>query len=168
MRKSIACIVGLASCFLLGACGGSPTIKTEQVTITFKQQDKEDIVKTVEKGTTLTDIPTPIGKTGYTIVWDTTDFTSLQESIVVNAIETPKTYTVVLDANGGKISQTSYVVIYDKSYEFASPTHGEYVFESWEYNGEKISARGVWTIDEDDGVIELSALWGASIWSKNY
>ena len=73
-------------------------------TITFKQNGAENVVKTVTKGEALTDIPTPNAKTGYTVVWDVTSFTSVTEDMEVNAVEKPNTYTVTYDANGGNVA----------------------------------------------------------------
>ena len=50
--------------------------------VVFKQDGFDDIVKTVSAGETLTDIPTPVqtGETGYTVVWDRTDFSNITEN----------------------------------------------------------------------------------------
>ena len=134
-------------------------------TITFVDSDDSIITKTVEYGGTLTDIPTPKVKTGYTVKWDRDDFANLVEDITVVVITTAKTYTVYFDANGGEISKTSVTVTYDQAYSFEDAFNEDYFFDSWTYNEESISSNGTWNIDEEDGVVELVAKWGESKWT---
>ena len=129
--------------------------ETQYVTVTFKQEGKMDVVKTLEKG-------------GYTVVWNKNEFTNVTENITVMAIETAKTYMIILNANGGNVSQTTFTVTYGQAYEFEKPIHKENAFISWEYNGKKVALSGVWDIDIESGEGELLAEWGDSIWSKNY
>ena len=192
MKKIILLILSIGMCFAFASCAelfkptqsgnGSSTEmgstsdglenssdnETQYVTVTFKQEGKTDVVKTLEKGDNLTDIPMPAEKTGYNVIWDRTDFTGIMEDIVVNAVATAKTYMIILNANGGNVSQTTFTVTYGQAYEFEKPIHQEKAFISWEYNGEKVALSGVWDIDIESGEGELLAEWGDSIWSKNY
>ena len=144
--------------------GEEPGIEN-QVTITFKQIGQDDIVKFVETGASLTDIPEPQSKAGYTVSWDKTDFTNLYEHIIVTAVEIPKTYTVVLNPNGGSVSGTTITVTYGQAYELPFPIHPEYAFSAWVWVNQKISLNGTWNIDSEDGVVELLAQWGKNAWS---
>ena len=137
-------------------------------TISFVQEGQETKVFTVKEGESFTEIPTPAAKTGYTVAWDKTEFTNITEDVTVTVVETAKTYTIILNANGGNASQKKFTVTYGQAYEFVKPTHNEKSFVSWTYNGEKVSLSGVWNIDIEDGEGELVAEWGGSIWSKNY
>lgn len=83
----LACILPL--CVATGCNLINPAPKTENCTITFIQEGQENIVKTVEKGSALTDIPTPAPVENAEVVWDVTDFSNVQEDITVNAIVTP-------------------------------------------------------------------------------
>lgn len=129
------------------------------VTVTFKQAGKEDVIKTVERGSALIDVPTPAKKTGYTVNWNITDFSNIQTDITVLAEEVPKIYTVTLNANGGTLSQTTFTITYGQAYTLAKPTHDYDDFLAWTYNGQVIGISGVWNIDEDDNTILLIANW---------
>ncbi len=80
-------------------------------TVTFVQEGYEDIVKEVVKGQTLTDIPTPQNdRAGYTAKWNKTDFTNIQESIIVETVYEVNEYKVYFDYefDGSDISYLSY------------------------------------------------------------
>ena len=192
MKKIILLVLSIGMCFAFASCAelfkpiqsgnGSSTEmestsdglenssdnETQYVTVTFKQEGKMDVVKTLEKGDNLTDIPIPAEKTGYNVIWDRTDFTGIMEDIVVNTVAPAKTYMIILNANGGNVSKTTFTVTYGQAYEFEKPIHKENAFISWKYNGEKVALSGVWDIDIESGEGELLAEWGDSIWSKNY
>lgn len=136
-------------------------------TISFVQAGQETKTFEVKKGETLTDIPVPVAKTGYTVEWDTTDFTSVNGNMTVTAIETAKKYTITLNANGGEVSNATITVTYGEEYEILTPTHDDKSFICWMYNGKKIATTGVWNIDVDD-VIVFTAQWGDSEWSGIY
>ena len=136
-------------------------------TISFVQVGQETKTFEVKKGETLTDIPVPVAKTGYTVEWDTTDFTSVNGNMTVTAIETAKKYTITLNANGGEVSNATITVTYGEEYEILTPTHDDKSFICWMYNGKKIATTGVWNIDVDD-VIVFTAQWGDSEWSGIY
>ena len=137
--------------------GGSSGEEIEDVcTIVFKQTGYADIIKTLDKGETLTDIPNPIQKVGYTIIWDRTDFSNVTENLVVNAIETPNTYTITFDASGGTIETETQEVIYDAETTFATPKKADYLFLGWTYNGRAIVNGAKWEIADN---VTLVATW---------
>ena len=140
----------------------------QTVIITFKQKDQPDIVREIEQGGTLTDIPTPAPKTGYKVEWEACNFANVTQGFVVNAVETAKEYTIILDANGGILGQTQFTIIYGKTYSLPQPENEERSFSSWQYEGKNVALSGVWSIDDEDGVVNLTAKWGSRFWSKNY
>ena len=97
MKKLLILLLALGMLATVGACGIVPTEsssslsssvhssggesslsqenssdeKPGKVNVTFKQSGCVDIVKKVNKGETLTDVPAPAEKTGYTVTWDT-------------------------------------------------------------------------------------------------
>ena len=184
MKKTlVACILAMGLCCSFGACDlfdsasmgdvsssdvTSSTVTSNEesqssveeeivtCTITFKQNGAENIVKTVTKGETLTDIPTPNAKTGYTVVWDVTSFTSVAEDMEVNAVETPNTYTVTYDANGGIVATETQEVTYDAETTLAVPEREDYGFMGWIYEGNVIVSGEAWTIAND---VTLVASW---------
>ena len=134
-----------------------PVAKTYKVT--FEQEGEADIVKTVKEGESLTDIPTPKGKTGYDVVWSVTDFTNITKDITVKAIATAKTYTITYDVNGGDtMTSSTQTVTFDKNETLVTPTRENYNFAGWHLGTEDGNAveSGVWTIAED---VTLVASW---------
>lgn len=140
----------------------------QQVKVTFKQDGQMDIVKTLKQGETLTDIPTPISKMGYMVEWNTVDFINITEDMTVYAVETAKTYTVVLNVNGGSVMQTTITVTYGQAYKLMIPTKENKVFDGWFYNGIHISLSGIWEIDTEDAEVTLIAEWSNGGWTGNY
>ena len=131
-------------------------------TISFVQDGQTTKTFSVKEGDDFTDIPNPVPtqKTGYKMVWDRTDFTNVTESITVTATETLKTYTVTLNANGGKVSSKTIYITYGEEYTLIRPTFESNEFIAWTYNGQEIDLSGdSWEIDEADDTIELVAKW---------
>ena len=146
----------------------SEETETQWVKVTFQQNGQVDIVKTIKKGETLTDIPTPALKTGYIIEWESVDFTNITADMTVNAIETAKTYTLVFDANGGSLTQTTITVTYGQAYNLMTPTHDTKLFVGWMYNDTNVSSIGTWEIDADTAEVVLTAEWLNGGWTGNY
>lgn len=142
--------------------------ETQLVKVTFKQNGQADIVKTLKKGEALTDIPTPASKTGYTVAWEPIDFTSITADVTVNAIETAKTYTLVFDANGGSLTETTITVTYGQTYSLITPVYDTKLFIGWMYNGTNVSLSGTWEIDADGTELVLTAEWLNGGWTGNY
>ena len=142
--------------------------ETQWVKVTFQQSGQVDIVKTLKKGETLTDIPTPASKTGYTVAWEPIDFTNITADVTVNAIETAKTYKLVFDANGGSLTQTTITVTYGQAYNLMTPAHDTKLFAGWMYNGTDVSLIGTWEIDADTAEVVLTAKWLNGGWTGNY
>ncbi len=156
MRKtliSIALVIGLG-CVFAGCAGSGEDSSPESYTITFKQAGQEDIVKEVEEGKDLTDIPAPKSKTGYTVTWDTTDFVGITGDMVVTAVATANTYTITYDAGEGTVTPATQAVVYDSTPTFATPTLEGYTFTGWTYNGNAVL--GTWTIAQN---VTLVASW---------
>ena len=148
--------------------GGNEDETEETVTVTFKQEGQADIIKILTKGTALTDIPAPVSKTGYTVSWDVTDFASVTEDMVVNAIETGKTYTVTFEGNIGSLAQQTIEVQYGETYQLPQALSGEEgMFKGWLYNGQMVATQGVWEMDSESGAFVLTAKW-ISAWTGSY
>lgn len=104
-------------------------------TVTFKQDGYDDIVKTVEEGGDLADIPMPATQTGYTITWDRTDFTNITQNVMVNAVKTANAYTITysLGANNyAKVESETQEVRYGESFTLQLPSYqGSAAFYGW-------------------------------------
>ena len=163
--KTLTKILILVLAFALSLCGfaGCGSDKknetVETYTITFVQEGQDNVVKTVNKGATLTDIPTPVAVTGYEIVWDVTDFSDIQSNMTVTAVKTAKTFTiyyVVSDFAEGKgvtLSQTQQTVTYGQAFtllEKPGYTDGgtEYIMHAWLKGGEEFTD-GTWDLTEN-------------------
>ena len=125
-----------------------------EYTVTFKQDGCEDIVRTVEKGKALADVPVPQEKTGYTVKWNITNFAKITKDTVVTAVATPNTYTVTYaDADVAAATFT-----FDAAYELATPTKEGFKFLGWFIGEEEVPMTGTWTTAND---VELTAKWQA-------
>ena len=62
--------------------------KKAYYSVVFKQEGQEDIVKQVEEGKALTEIPTLAQKTGYTTKWSVEDFSNITENLTVTVLST--------------------------------------------------------------------------------
>ncbi len=148
----------------LSACGSTEkTEKTENVTISFVQEGQETIVKEIKSGSSLNlkDVPLPVdnAKYGYTIKWDRTTFKNVTENLVVNAIEVPKTFIVMFDANGGEdVENGKYS--YEQPYTLPIPVREGYEFKGWLLGAEKLEQSGVWTITDN---VTVKAEWEETV-----
>ena len=136
--------------------GGSVTPADKTVTITFKQDGHADVVKKVEKGGSLTDIPSPAEKVGYTVTWNRTDFTNIKEDIKVTAIEKANKYTITYDANGGTVENATQEVTYDEKTTLATPVREDWTFLGWTYNNAAVLNNEPWKIADS---VTLVASW---------
>lgn len=100
LSMSVFCTVGCSDGTPDNSSISSETPTEKTYTVTFKQDGQRDVVKTVEEGESLTDIPEPKAKVGYTVAWEVVDLTNIVEDIEVKAIETANTYVVSYDLNG--------------------------------------------------------------------
>ena len=134
---------------------------TKTYTVTFKQAGEADKTKKVEEGKDLTDIPSPVEKEGYTIVWEDINLTNITGNLVVNAIATANSYTITYNANGGVASMATQKVVYDSTVTLATATYEGYDFQGWtltEVGGTYVQNNNVWKIAKD---VTLVANWTA-------
>ena len=125
--------------------------------VTFKQEGQNDIVKEVEEGKALTDIPTPTQKIGYTVKWTVEDFSNVTENMTVEVVSTANEYTITYDANGGTVTPETQKVTYDAIPQtFATPTSETHNFVCWTYEGKAVQATDIWKFASD---VTLVASW---------
>ena len=130
----------------------------DQYTVSFVQDGQTIKSYTVDAGTNFTDIPTLAEKTGYTVKWDETALAKLsnvQETITVNAIPTPNTYTITyVDAQG--IFKNTVDVTYDAAYDWSTLPSSPIGYEFDKFtleDGTPIATSGVWKIADDTNVV---------------
>lgn len=154
MRKKVfTVLLAMGATLLLGACGSEEEVK--KVNVTFKQDGQQDIVKTIEAGDFIIDLPSPTDKPGYTVTWDIEEFTHIYDDMTVYAVETANTYTITYNANGGDIDTSTQEVTFDAQTTLKTPTREDYAFLGW-YWGETKVENGQWTIASD---VTLTAAW---------
>ena len=167
--KIVPILLALATLSLTCCAGGQENADEQQreqpasYIVTFVQNGQKNIVKEVERGATLTDIPMPVEKTGYNVSWDRTIFENITADITVNAVETAKTYTVSYDLGSlaedkyASITSAKQTVTYDALYSlYVSECYG-YDFVKWGFNGAAFGqTEGIWTMDND---VSLVAVW---------
>ncbi len=161
MKKFWLCLLGAALCICaLFSCGeNSNSDEPTYYTVTFQQDGRAPVVKEVEEGADLTDIPAPEAKTGYDVQWERTVFEDVSRNMTVWAVETPKRYTVTFDANGGAVATATKEVTYDAiPASFPVPTYAGYDFVCWQYDEVVVSDGVAWRIAND---VTLTAKWAA-------
>lgn len=164
MKKFIVTVllVGLLSAALIGCGGGNnnggnknPPKDPTYYTVTFKQDGQSDVIRSVEEGTALTDIPTPASVKGYTVVWDKgeNDFASITADMTVNAVATANTYTITLEyGNTGFNGPATMSVTYDADFELPVIDTESSVYDNlkWIIKGtEDEVVSGKYTYDKD-------------------
>ena len=159
MKRFICLLLVVILC--ITGCSEQPA---KTVSVTFRQEGYVDVVKTVEKGTALTEIPNPVQVKGYQpVVWDRTDFSAVTEDMLVTAIMQPKQYTVRLELSGGTVTGSSLpvendtiVIDYNADYELPQVEKEGCVFDGWYCDDLYISKKGVWNYTY---VETLTARW---------
>lgn len=175
MKKLFIILVALISMFSLVACsnqgagnnasggGNSTPPQTEEerkitYVISFVQDGQEVIKRYVKQGEKLEekDIPVPISVDGYDVVWENADFENVFANMTINAIITPKSYTITLNANGGELEKTSQTIKYGSVYNLEVPTRENYTFVGWNYGENSFDQNGKWNVAND---VTLTAVW---------
>ena len=130
-------------------------------TITFVQENAENITKQVEKGQALTDIPTPNPKTGHNVIWSVVDFSQITEDITVEAVYTAKIYTIYLQSDVSFSGEKEVKVRYNEIPVLPTPINENKEFIKWVLEDGQDYELTNYTIDGD---LTLIAKWGSAGW----
>ena len=133
---------------------------TETVNVTFSQGDGyPDVIVAIEKGGTISDLPTPKSVTGYDVRWEDKDLTSIQGDTIVKAIKTPIQYQITYVLNGGS-NHSSNISSYDitTTHSFLAPQKTGYIFNGW-FKNEDLSEPISKISAGQTGNITLYASW---------
>lgn len=149
--------------------------KWNYFTITYNlnggtQNDSNPTSYTIDSGNLPLANPT---KTGYTFMgwqYNGENVTSVNpnwaKDVTLNALwNDGNEYVVALDANGGKVSQTSVDVQYDHPYSLPVPTKSGYTFEGWYDGSLEIGNSGTWKYA---GNRSFTAKWSVTTYSITY
>lgn len=166
MKKLLFLIISICVLILSGCTAPTGSSQTSEnsnyYTVTFRQDGQADICVEVEKNQALTDIPTPVAKTGYTLSWDRTDFSSITEDFIVYAVEQANEYTITFNlySEWGTVAfdMQSTTLAFDSEYEFSKPSLYGFFFKGWkvEETGTDFAQSGRYSVAED---ITLVPTW---------
>ena len=161
LRKIIITVLCVCCLFSVVGCSNSDTVK-----VMFRQSGHAVVIREVKKGESLLNVPNPVQEDGYEIVWDKTDFTNLQENLTVEAIKTPKKYTITYDLGSRKdddfasIQDDEQIVTFGEIIITYKPTCSGYKFTGWEIQGkDQTFTDGKYAYAED---LTLVAMWQVS------
>ena len=140
-KKLFTILLGVLSLILFSACFSCQGLiiqkPIEYYTVTFIQDGQENIVKEVEKGKALTDIPEPISIPGYNVTWSIADFSKIKSDLTVTIIKEAKTFKVhyslgILEGYE-KVSIVEYDkdVFYNTYFSLTTPSCEGYEFLGW-------------------------------------
>ena len=123
-----------------------------------------DVTRRVKEGETLTDIPTPVQKDGYTTVWDRTEFSALTEDVVVLAVTTANEYVISFDLTSAwgevQFDDSAQTVTFDSAYSLSDeePSLYGFFFTGWEIKGKgtAFEEKGTYQVADD---ITLVPTW---------
>ena len=132
--------------------------------ITFRQSGFADVVREVLDLADLTDIPTPQNENGYIVTWNRTEFKTVTQDILVEAVKTPIEYDIQYVLNGGvnsKNNPAKYTVESD-DITLESPTTERFgsTFAGW-YTTKSFTDESKITVIEKGsyGDVTLYAKW---------
>lgn len=160
MKKIVLVILSII-CLLSFCCLGACNNGKVYYSITFTQENEENIVKRVEKGTSLTDVPTPTQKTGYEVNWSVTDFNNVQSDMIIEAVYTAKTYTIYLQSDIDFEGSKEIKVKFNEIPELPTPVSMEKEFHKWMNEDGSDYVLSKYNIDGD---LTLKAKWGNVGW----
>lgn len=137
----------------------------EFIVVTFRQQGFADRTVQTARGTR-PEIPEPQAVRGYTVKWQTVDWSKVDANIVVEAELTPNKYTITYELGGKNdaiIETYTQQVTFDSVFSLLEPQCETAKFVRWieKQSGATIED-GVWSID---GNVTLVAVWEDEQWS---
>ena len=104
-------------------------IKEKYFNVTFDDEISNIISCKVAHGQTLSDIPNPTAKDGYSARWNVENFENILADVNVKAIYTPIEYTISFISDDSVVATKKYDV--EKSVDFDNISKQHYVFNGW-------------------------------------
>lgn len=115
-------------------------IKEKYFNVTFDDGISDKIILKVAHGQTLSDIPNPTAKDGYSVRWNVENFENILADVNVKAIYTPIEYTISFISDDSVVATKKYNV--EKSVDFDNISKQHYVFKGW-YDNENCLGESV-------------------------
>ncbi|MBO5356675.1 MAG: InlB B-repeat-containing protein [Clostridia bacterium] len=175
MKKSIkwlalvSLLLIVVMSFALVSCGGgnddtdtntdtNTDAGVTSYTITFKQADGTEDKVTVKAGETV-NVPTVKQVDGYSVAWETTDFSNVTADMTVNAVKTAIEYTITYEVDGGENANnpTKYT-IETATIALANPTKVGNKFLGW-YSDAELTTKVEQIATGSKGNVTLYAGW---------
>ncbi len=115
-------------------------IKEKYFNVTFDDGISDKIIRKVAHGQTLTNIPNPTAKDGYSACWNVENFENVLADVNATAKYTPIEYTISFISDDSVVATKKYDV--EKSVDFDDIARQHYVFNGW-YDNEKRLGKSV-------------------------
>ena len=175
MRRFLWCLLFVSCLFFVGCSktdvnggnkenGSNGDVEKTYYSIVFEQGD-ESVIKTVQAGETLTDIPEITqSRRGYAVAWSVSDFTSVSSDLTVTLVYTPMESLISYDLGecpNASIIALTQTVVFDQAFTLYVPYYEtaeyEYVFVKWLVkSARKEFKSGVCDFTQN---VELVAVW---------
>ena len=129
-------------------------------TVTFRQEGRKDIVRTVYQGGAVKDVPKVTPVPGYNVMWSVKDLSKITSDLVVVAVKIPCKYTITYDTvyAQAQIARTQQQAIYGDACPLETPTCEGYTFKGWRIQGtDTMMASGARYTRT--GSVTLEAVW---------
>ncbi len=110
----------------------SLVIKEKYFSVTFDDGISDKVIRQVAHGQTLSNIPNPTAKVGYSACWSANNFENILADVDVEAEYTPLEYTISF-ISGGSVAATKKYDI-ENSVDFDAISRQHYEFEGWYAN----------------------------------
>lgn len=132
--------------------------ENNKVLLMFVDLDGTTTYKTAYKGESLLDVPTPKEVTGYTVKWDVTDFSNLQQNMTIHATKTANVYTATYSDPDVEIDGQTVELTYDSPCTNLnmSVTKDDHILLGWKYGEATYTNESIWNVPND---VILTADW---------
>lgn len=137
-------------------------------TITFKQADGTEEKVTVKTGETVT-VPAVKQVDGYSVAWETTDFSNVTADMTVNAVKTAIDYTITYEVDGGEnnANNPAKYTIETATINLSNAKKTGYKFLGW-YSDEELTTAVTEIVVGSKGNVTLYAKWELVTYTIEY
>ena len=136
-------------------------------TVTFRQEGRKDIVRTVYQGGAVKDVPKVTPVPGYNVMWSVKDLSKITSDLVVVAVKIPCKYTITYDTvyAQAQIARTQQQVTYGEAYTLETAKCEGFRFKGWKIKGTQtmFASSGQY---RQTGSITLEAVWDKDVTSQ--
>ncbi len=157
MKRIVALLLCALTAVVAASCSADvPESGEKEYTVTFIQNGIVVHTLKVVDGFYTDILPEIQPKTGYYLKWSKTDFGDITGDTTVTVVETPKTYRITLNPDGGAFADDNSTenktvsVTYDATYSLPECKKDGYKFVSWKIDENRsCPSAGKWATDKD-------------------